>query len=150
MWLRSAEANPGDVSKIGALSVLRKLADHLGLTSLTDHDLRVTCGTNGLVHVALMGTGMLQSFRNGCHGNCLRIAPKVVDYELMALPIPSWGCDQAVWTVHFLKCPWVGPMATSMSHHVSQALGSNLFCRFNPTGKKVATACGGPFRSCQC
>lgn len=36
------EANPGDVSKIGALSVLRKLADHLGLTSLTDHDLRAT------------------------------------------------------------------------------------------------------------
>ena len=53
MWLRSAEANPGDVSKIGALSVLRKLADHLGLTSLTDHDLKVTCGTNGLVHVWL-------------------------------------------------------------------------------------------------
>ena len=36
------QANPGDVSKIGALSVLRKLADHLNLTSLTDHDLRVT------------------------------------------------------------------------------------------------------------
>lgn len=63
------KANPGDVSKIGALSVLRKLADHLGLTSLTDHDL------------------------------------KVVDYELMALPIPSWGCDQVTkhWPFHKRK-----------------------------------------------
>eukprot|EP00913_Durusdinium_trenchii_P011270 g10583.t1 len=63
------KANPGDVSKIGALSVLRKLADHLNLTSLTDHDLRV------------------------------------VDYELMALPIPTWGCDQVTkhWPFHRRK-----------------------------------------------
>ena len=35
------QADPEDISQIGALKVLRKLADHLGL-QLTDHDLRAT------------------------------------------------------------------------------------------------------------
>ncbi|CAE7944484.1 unnamed protein product, partial [Symbiodinium sp. KB8] len=32
--------HPEDPAKIGAISVLRKLANHLGLSSLTEHDLR--------------------------------------------------------------------------------------------------------------
>eukprot|EP00437_Effrenium_voratum_P021603 CAMPEP_0181411144 /NCGR_PEP_ID=MMETSP1110-20121109/7716_1 /TAXON_ID=174948 /ORGANISM="Symbiodinium sp., Strain CCMP421" /LENGTH=268 /DNA_ID=CAMNT_0023533739 /DNA_START=12 /DNA_END=818 /DNA_ORIENTATION=- len=57
--------NPDDPSKIGALSVLRKLSDHLGL-ALTDQDLRV------------------------------------VDFELMTLPMPSSGCNQTTkhWPFH--------------------------------------------------
>ena len=95
------EANPGDVSKIGALSVLRKLANHLGLTSLTDHDLRVTCWSWRVEQEGQRIRGLREGYwwafrccafwRLGVE-HCWT---KVVDYELMALPIPSWGCDQA-------------------------------------------------------
>ena len=100
------EANPGDVSKIGALSVLRKLANHLGLTSLTDHDLRVTCWSWRLQQEGQRIRGLREGYwwvfwRLGVE-HCWT---KVVDYELMALPIPSWGCDQA-WCCQSL---WMGP-----------------------------------------
>ncbi|CAE7748608.1 unnamed protein product [Symbiodinium sp. CCMP2456] len=58
--------HPEDLAKIGAISVLRKLANHLGLSSLTEHDLRC------------------------------------VDYDLMTLPMPRFGCDQTtkLWPFH--------------------------------------------------
>ncbi|CAE7168936.1 unnamed protein product [Symbiodinium necroappetens] len=58
--------HPEDPAKIGAISVLRKLANHLGLSSLTEHDLRC------------------------------------VDYDLMTLPMPRFGCDQTtkLWPFH--------------------------------------------------
>lgn len=58
--------DPEDVTQIGALTVLRKLAEHLGLRGLSPQDIRL------------------------------------VDYELMTLPMPKGSCNQTtkLWPFH--------------------------------------------------